>query len=285
MSRHFGTNLTEALDHVAGSASPRGAEAARTRGRQLSVRRRITAATLSCALMAGGAAAAVKATSPHMATHANETAVGDTGSPDGPRDPAKVVPGAMLEPADFPVAGADRWLTATTWAIADKPTLLTTVASPNIYPCLALSAGITGDQGRKFVSRDDPDLSGGQYYRIYPSADDAADSFTANVKSEEACGENPEVANGNVGPTTTAADGSTWSCVWKDRLRGSAVHLTTSYYLLRQGRVVEFVVFTSRSENPSSNQGGTTGLIPDTSQTDRQFLATLDQKLTILTNS
>lgn len=275
MSENFDGTLTEALDLVAGSTPPPGAAAARTRGRKRTVRRRITASAMSCVLMAGGTAAAYKATSSHDAAPAQQSAAAGTHPGNGPRDVTRLVPAALLTVKDFPTPYTDGWtiLDKTSARAQNWVVLPGEIDAGPSSTCITLNGGVIGEQSRLFGPPDNIAMPG-QYYHVYPTAAAAADSYAKAIKGLNAC---TDVAAGvKIWRTAASADGSAWSRNWSDRFGSEANH----FYVLRQGRVLEIVVFSERVAGDKDPQGRMYH-----GDHDSEFLATLEKKLAILTHS
>jgi hypothetical protein len=123
VSKDFDTTLSDALDLAAGASQTTGASAARIRGRQRTVRRRIIVTTASVALVAVGATVAFKAISssdggsPRM-TAASPSATADASVTALPRpvttpseSPSSSPTGSPSAPATGSTAASEHWLT------------------------------------------------------------------------------------------------------------------------------------------------------------------------------
>ena len=86
MSKDFETTLVDAIDLAAGAAQTAGAQAARTRGRKRSVRKRIALAAMSLVLATSGTVVAIQASSSSDGSTSHTTdpsTLSATGSPSG----------------------------------------------------------------------------------------------------------------------------------------------------------------------------------------------------------
>lgn len=99
MSKDFDTTLSAAIDRAAEAAQTAGASAARIRGRQRTVRKRIAVSTLSAVLVVVGGTAAFKLASPHDGTP-QQTATSPIVTATAPTSPSPTAdPSATTSPS------------------------------------------------------------------------------------------------------------------------------------------------------------------------------------------
>jgi len=142
MSKDFDTALADALDHTAHAVRTSGPEAARTRGRKRTMRKRIALSTTALVLVAIGATAAFAATSstggaPQM-TPAGPARSTSGSSTAGPAQAVNSSPSATASPSSATSSSAASGSTGSESAISSQ----TTTAGPHqVVQAAWLSAG------------------------------------------------------------------------------------------------------------------------------------------------
>jgi hypothetical protein len=272
VSKDFDSTLSAAIDLAAAAAQTSGASAARIRGRQRTVRKRIAVSTASAVLIAVGATAAFKISSPHNGTPqlttttsqataspsatsspssgaTSQPTTSPSSSPAITADPHKTVQGAWLSAAQLPFATTQQWkasqsnpqgsspigqpLTATVFYVAKDTSLQALTACADPT---ALLGRTTGAQHTDYTSAQGAGVAASQFVFFFADATSAQQAFSwLQSQYSPSC----QTASGMT-VTRTAGDGQT-SAAWLIVKGASgpidAASYTREFFVLRGGTI------------------------------------------------